>query len=199
MTILASTRTPQILVLLLMFMLAACATDSPRRGMSDAGIDSAGAPQNEALATAATYAISTSGQPSVTEVSPEGISQVSTGPHGAAGLGPYGVSVSSPNDVQADEIVAEFFEPHSADGAITVLPKLIRVTGFSSSASPVIEATTDQVALFAEYGATLSADNRDRYLRLLDTVDAALAEAVRAALGLATGGVSEAAGALGGE
>lgn len=63
---------------------------------------------------------------------------------------------------------------------------VLSITGYKGSGSASIAASAPIVEVWADFARALSADERDRFFRAMETVDAAFAAAVRAAV---TGGV----------
>jgi hypothetical protein len=152
--------------------LGGCASPASTRDVSSAGVVSSLTEQAAMHLADDTYSISTPGLPSWTNVAPEGIDTVSHGPHGAAGIGLYGVAVSSPNDVSADEI--EYITTVLAegpDGEVVEVPQTVRVTGFVSKASTVIEATYEGMEqLLVPIYIELYQTDRDKYLARMEAL-----------------------------
>lgn len=120
----------------------------------------------------------------------DGFDVISTGPNGAFGIGSGGVMGLSPGDVNADRIYMDFFEPlHLDDGRVWSPPKTVTIEGFSSGKSPVIQATTEQVALWTDVLKNLSDDQKEAVIAALErdkVITTEVAGLLRESLGLLT-------------
>ncbi|MHA7814061.1 MAG: hypothetical protein ACX94C_11810 [Phycisphaerales bacterium] len=105
---------------------------------------------------------------------------------GILSINKNGVQVKNPGNLNADTMTIVFGEPITdADGAIVVPIASIDMAGLSNEVTSVIDASTQQVALWTGVLAEISEDQRDAVLAELEAQKVLSAEAVgliRAAL-----------------
>lgn len=181
-----------VLLLLSMMLTVGCASVSPTTNdaaVSDAVTLSSNTGQNfQAWPDGSVQAGSTQLDSGV--ISPDTTNWQGTAVSGILAITKNGVQVKNPGNLNADTLTIVFGEPITdADGSLIVPIASIDMSGLTNEVTTVIEASTEQVALWTSVLASLSADQRDVALAQLEAqkvISASVADAIRAALEVAS-------------
>lgn len=171
-----------------LFLTACSSQERVGADVTDDGSLDAGSARNTLRWGGDGTASTTSAQPFGATVEPTGIDAMSTGPTSVFSIGTPGVLGISPGDVAADSIEVSFSDPlELPDGSRVVLPKTVKLEGFSSAKSPVILATNPQVEIWADALKDLSDDQKEAIIAELEAqgeIASEFAGALRDRLGL---------------
>lgn len=98
-------------------------------------------------------------------ISPDTTNWQGTAVSGVLALNKNGVQVKNPGNLSADTLEIVFGDPYPDADGITVVPiKTINITNLTNEVTTVIEASTEQVALWVGVLSDLSADQREAML-----------------------------------
>ena len=102
-------------------------------------------------------------------ISPEVTNWMGTAVSSVLAVNKNGVQVKNTGDLEADSMVIVFGDPFSEeDGTVIVPIASIEIVGLSNASTPIVEASTEQVALWVSVLSNLSADQRDVMIRALE-------------------------------
>lgn len=188
-------------------LVVGCAADPmPKKVLGPNAVE-ATTPENAILFTADGYTATSNSNLAAGDVSPKGVSFLSSGPHNQAGIGAFGVSIANPADVDAQGINVEFFDPFkkgagggsglTEDGEVLLFPKKVTIARYAASNSAVIRAEGDRIAQLVSYLKTIPEAQRDVKLAEIRTWGEAWAKAADAASAILTSGVSAVGTGLG--
>jgi len=102
-------------------------------------------------------------------ISPETTNWMGTAVSSVLAVNKNGVQVKNTGDLLADSMLIHFGEPYAeADGTVIIPIESIEITGLNNASTPLIQASTEQVALWVGVLGNLSADQRDAVLAGLE-------------------------------
>ena len=131
---------------------------------------------------------STSTAPESAQIAEGRIDYQGTSLSALAAVGPKGINFRNPGNFSADRIAMSFGEPLLGDDGGVLLPLIsLEIDGVENEVTTVVDANTAQVEAWVTVLSTLSADQREVFIRAIERDERVSADtlgAIREALGL---------------